>query len=158
MPKPIAERTTTNPLGLKINAVMREKGIEGDYATLAKIFDVKTPSVYDWITHGRLGKERYARLVEWSGKGLDWWFDITTPTPHTYSKGENSPEICAQDSAARLATITAASAKKSPFQRITATEWEALPPHVVREIETYAMGLIAGMRLAPDLKRQNGGA
>ena len=71
MPKPISERKTSNPLGVKINSVMREKGIEGDYGTLANIFGVKTPSVYDWITHGRLGKERYAKLVEWSGKSLD---------------------------------------------------------------------------------------
>ena len=27
---------------------------------------------------------------------------------------------------------------------------------VVREIETYALGLIAGMKIGPDLKRQNG--
>lgn len=38
MPKPISERKTSNPLGVKINSVMREKGIEGDYGTLANIF------------------------------------------------------------------------------------------------------------------------
>lgn len=69
---------------------MREKGIEGDYGTLANIFGVKTPSVYDWITHGRLGKERYAKLVEWSGKSLDWWFDIPERTPYAYIKGAAS--------------------------------------------------------------------
>lgn len=158
MPKPTSERATTNPLGLKINAVMREKGIAGDYATLAKIFVVKTPSVYDWITHGRLGKERYAALVEWSGKGLDWWFDIATPNKLNYNKGDPCAAALAQEKPGPIAILPATGTCKSPFPRISAAEWEALPPHVVREVETYALGLIAGMGLAPDLKRQNGGA
>lgn len=69
-------RETSKPLGLKINQVMAEKGIAGDYAALAREFKVKTPSVYDWIDHERLGKAQYRRLVEWSGRSLDWWFDI----------------------------------------------------------------------------------
>lgn len=76
MPKSARVRATENPLGQKINAVMAEKNMAGDYAQLAQIFEVATPSTYDWITHGRLGKERYKRLVEWSGRSLNWWFDI----------------------------------------------------------------------------------
>lgn len=76
MPKAQRIRETTNPLGKKINEVMAEKRMSGDYAALAQVFGVATPSTYDWISHGRLGKERYQRLVEWSGKSLDWWFDI----------------------------------------------------------------------------------
>lgn len=68
MPKSQQERNTSNPLGQKINALMREKGIAGDYAAIARAFDVKTPSVYDWIDHGRLGKDRYLALVKWSGR------------------------------------------------------------------------------------------
>lgn len=81
MPKPQKVRETSNPLGLKINQVMEEKGMAGDYAALAVVFEVKTPSVYDWITHGRLGKERYQKLVEWSGRSLNWWFDVPEGLP-----------------------------------------------------------------------------
>lgn len=154
MPKPITERATTNPLGQKLNAVLREKGMEGDYAALARIFEVKTPSVYDWITHGRLGKERYAKLVEWSGKGLDWWFDIRTPESFAYEAPTAPTPPAKASEVLRLDHFAAP--KRSPFPRISAAEWGALPEHVVREIETYAMGVIAGMRVAPDLKRQNG--
>lgn len=72
-------RATTNPIGLKFHEVMAEKGIEGDYKALAAAFGVRTPSVYDWIDHARIGKERFARLVEWSGRSLHWWFDIEPP-------------------------------------------------------------------------------
>lgn len=155
MPKPISERKTSNPLGVKINSVMREKGIEGDYGTLANIFGVKTPSVYDWITHGRLGKERYAKLVEWSGKSLDWWFDIPERTPYTYTKGGAAGIACTAAEEVRYFD-TKPAPTRSPFPRISDAEWEQLPANVVREIETYAMGIIAGMRAEPELKRQNG--
>lgn len=151
MPKPTSERKTSNPLGMKINAVMREKGIEGNYGLLATIFEVKTPSVYDWITHGRLGKERYAKLVEWSGKSLDWWFDI--PKPHQYETSETVPS--AQLVINDVVRLDMA-AKASPFPRISSADWERLPPNAIREIETYAIGLMAGMGMTTDLKRQNG--
>lgn len=72
-------RATDKPLGMKINQVMAEKAMAGDYAALARVFGVKTPSVYDWIDHERLSKDRYRRLVEWSGRSLDWWFDVPPP-------------------------------------------------------------------------------
>lgn len=76
MPKPMKQRETDNPIGKKFHAVMAEKLMVGDYRALAKDFKVSTPSVYDWIDHGRISKERYPRLVEWSGRSLDWWFDV----------------------------------------------------------------------------------
>lgn len=76
MPKPMKLRDTSNPIGLKFHKVMKEKGIVADYAAVARAFGVATPSVYDWIDHGRIGKDRYRQLVEWSGRHLDWWFDI----------------------------------------------------------------------------------
>jgi len=45
-------------------------------AQVAKVFDVKPPSVYDWYEHGRIHKKHYPTLVEWSGKPLSWWLDI----------------------------------------------------------------------------------
>lgn len=92
MPKKQKVRETSNPLGLKINQVMEEKHMAGDYAALAKIFDVATTSTYDWVTHGRLAKERYQKLVEWSGKSLDWWFDIA-PAAALYERAGASPAI-----------------------------------------------------------------
>jgi len=69
-------RETSNPIGLKFHEVMKEKGLIANYAAVAKAFDVATTSVYDWVDHGRISKERYRQLVEWSGRPLDWWFDI----------------------------------------------------------------------------------
>ena len=51
MPKPLSERKTSNPLGVKINSVMREKGIEGDYGG-----EVRCVGVADGdVLHGRSG-------------------------------------------------------------------------------------------------------
>lgn len=152
MPKPISERQTTNPLGLKLNRVLAEKGMPGDYAALASIFGVKTPSVYDWVVHGRLGKERYAKLVEWSGRGLDWWFDVPTPPAQAGHMAADRPAP-----AYLPAPPQQQPPLQSPFGRISAEDWAALPPEVLAEIETYALGIIAGHRLLSDRKRANGG-
>lgn len=151
MPKPIKERATSNPLGQKINAVMREKGIEGDYAALAAVFEVRTPSVYDWITHGRLAKERFGKLVEWSGRSLDWWFDVPTQARNHYNNTNSVPLHAAERN-----VIFSVPSRASPFTRITSEEWNSLSPEALREIEIYAMGLITGQRLSSDTKRQNG--
>jgi hypothetical protein len=74
MPKP--NRTTADPLGNKLLQILREKGHEDDLVYLAGEFGVEVQSTYDWIKHGRIAKSRYARLVEWSGRTLHWWFDI----------------------------------------------------------------------------------
>lgn len=86
MPKTArAVRTTTNPFGQKFLRVMRDKGIDQDFAAAAAAFGVKVPSVYDWVDHGRFAKIRFARLVEWSGRSLNWWFDVPE------SVGANEP-------------------------------------------------------------------
>lgn len=155
MPKPMKERKTENPLGLKINALMRERGMTGDYAALAKIFDVKTPSVYDWIDHGRLGKERYVALVDWSERSLDWWFDIATPVKLTYERPApgNTTLVVLHDT--NTDGDPPPAPVSFPFQRITPHEWATLPPDAVREIETFALGLIAGRRSASNVKSSN---
>lgn len=76
MPKP--PRTTNDPLGQKLLYVLREKGTADDLHSLAAAFGVKVQSTYDWIEHGRMAKERYTQLVKWSGRSLDWWFDVPT--------------------------------------------------------------------------------
>jgi len=93
MPKPMKTRATTNTIGKKFHEVMEEKGMPGDYKALAAVFGVKTPSVYDWIDHARIGKDKYPKLVEWSGRSLHWWFDIAAPVP------EFGPPAVAQETA-----------------------------------------------------------
>jgi hypothetical protein len=84
MPKqpPINGRTTDDPLGKKLLAVLAEKGHPDDLNVLAEALGVTVQSTYDYIRHGRLSKDRYARLVAWSGRSLDWWFDVETKQSH----------------------------------------------------------------------------
>lgn len=158
MPKPTQERSTSNGLGQKINAVMREQGFEGDYARLAKVFNVKTPSVYDWIDHGRLGKERYAKLVEWSERNLDWWFDIPALPATQYSRAnsQSATVTMIRDTDQQSSIVALPPLHKSPFRRIADDQWAALPPESVREIEAFALGMIAGLGARSDVKRSNG--
>lgn len=73
MAKHKKERQTTNPIGLKINDVLREKNLIGDYAAVAEYFGVAVPSVYGWVDKGRISKDRLPMLTTWSGKPLTWW-------------------------------------------------------------------------------------
>lgn len=75
MAKPKRVRETTNPIGAKINTVLAEKGVPGDYSALAKHFGVALTSVYGWVERGRISKDRLPKLAEWSGKPLTWWLD-----------------------------------------------------------------------------------
>ncbi|MBN8749505.1 MAG: hypothetical protein J0I65_18590 [Variovorax sp.] len=135
MPKAQKVRETTNALGAKINAVMAEKGMAGDYAALAREFGVATPSTYDWITHGRLGKERYQKLVEWSGRPLDWWFDIQPPA---YGAAEQSTPLLAREAGA---PVPIARGERWPFtaplERV-----RALAPIDIAMIDGYIKGVI----------------
>lgn len=76
MPKP--PRETSDPLGRKLLAVLRDKGQADNLNALAAALEVTVQSTYDYIKHGRLSKDRYPLLVAWSGRSLDWWFDIDT--------------------------------------------------------------------------------
>lgn len=136
MPKAQKVRETTNPLGVKINAVMAEKGMAGDYAALAKEFGVATPSTYDWITHGRLGKERYQKLVEWSGRSLDWWFDI--PRAVSYQ-----PLMTPSNSVAREAEapVPISKGERWPFT-VPIERVRGLDPVDLAMIDGYIKGVI----------------
>lgn len=79
MAKPKRVRTTEHPIGQKINAVLEEKRMPGDYSSLAKEFGVALTSVYGWVEKGRISKERLPKLAEWSGKPLTWWLDSGSP-------------------------------------------------------------------------------
>lgn len=76
MPK--SPRASADPFGAKLLEVLRDKGQTDDLVYLAQVFGVKVQSTYDWITHGRMSRGRFQKLVEWSGRSLHWWFDIQT--------------------------------------------------------------------------------
>lgn len=79
MAKPKRVRSTTNPIGARINLVLEEKGAPGDYASVAKQFGVALTSVYGWVEKGRISKARLPALAEWSGRPLEWWLDTAEP-------------------------------------------------------------------------------
>ncbi len=107
MPKSTKQRPTENPIGKKFHEVMAEKAITGDYRALALAFKVATPSVYDWIDHGRISKERYPRLAEWSGRSLDWWFDVPPETVVTNQQHMVSENVAVYRLEQPLSTKTA---------------------------------------------------
>lgn len=60
-------------------------------AEIARLFDVKPPSVYDWIRHGRIAKKHIPRLTQLFGHSADWWLigeeapsgqPVSTGVPH----------------------------------------------------------------------------
>ena len=122
---------TDNPLGLKLNEVMAEKGIAGDYAALARAFEVTTPSARDWIKNGRMATKRYQALVDWSGRSLHWWFDIHGPGP-------GGPALFTGDSDVRPWGALA-----WPFLSFSAAEIQRLPDGARREIEAFVRGVLS---------------
>ena len=59
-------------LAAKLREAMAERGMSK--AELAQKMGVKTPSVYDWLTYGRIAKGRLPALVDIFGRPLEWWF------------------------------------------------------------------------------------
>lgn len=131
MPKTHAVKATSDPFGQKFNAVMAEKGIAGNYRAVAEIFGVRPQSVYDWIRHGRFGKDRFGALVAWSGRSLHWWFDLPEPWPAQAS----SPAPGVAEQAGVYLT-------NWPFRTISKAEFDELPPDARLEIEGYARGTV----------------
>lgn len=136
MPPPKRIIKTDNPLGIKINAVMLERGMPGDYAKLAGIFDVTTPSAREWVQKGRMAKRHYATLVRWSGRPLSWWFDAPSPPGDAgHIVSENVP-----------AFVTSQRPDDWPFASISRREFWGLPEQARREIEAFAMGVMSQAR------------
>lgn len=50
-------------LGAALREAIRRKGVSN--AEVARVFDVKGPSVYDWLKHGRIGKQHINMLVSY---------------------------------------------------------------------------------------------
>ena len=137
MPKPRKVIETSDPLGIKLNKILDEKGIAGDYAALASVFGVTPPSAREWVQFGRLSKERYQTLVEWSGRSLHWWFDIPEDIPREYRYEAAEPTT-------HMVRETASSwPDRWPFRSITSDELRQLPDQALREIEAFARGVIS---------------
>lgn len=79
-------------MGAKLQQEAENKGLKPK--DVAKIFDVKPPSVYDWYENGRIHKKHFLTLVEWSGKPITWWLDFSENThqaaeePAFYGSGD----------------------------------------------------------------------
>lgn len=137
MPRPRKIIETTDPLGAKINEVLAEKGMAGDYRALGAAFGVTTPSAREWVQFGRLSKERYRALVEWSGRPLDWWFDIPEHLRVPRPSPEASPEpLFAQEP-------TNPWRGSWPFKTLRPDELRQLPAQALREIEAFARGVMS---------------
>lgn len=54
---------TGKALGDAVGAAITLKGVSK--AEVARHFNIKGPSIYDWIDHGRVGKRHLTRLVEY---------------------------------------------------------------------------------------------
>lgn len=136
MAKPKAVRATTNPLGQKINQIMESQGHAGDYAWLAAHFGIAVPSTYSWIDKGTVSKEHYPKLVEWSGKSLDWWFDV----PPLYNRtGTSAPYGLHPDITPALAMSTPANWPLS----VPPDQLERLSQADKLRAEGFILGLLA---------------
>lgn len=121
MAKPKRVRETTNTFGRRVNQAMEEQRIPGDYAALAAIFEVKVPSVYGWIDNGRISKSKLPKLVEWSGRPLEWWLNSEQPsTDHAAPFASNA--------LAKLEMIG---------QNLSESDWQALI-HVAQQLASKA--------------------
>lgn len=137
MPRPLKVIATTDGFGAKLNSIMAAKGMPGDYKQLAEIFGVTTPSAREWVKFGRFAKERYAKLVEWSGKSLYWWLDVPEPSPGAWG-APNGGEVREPTPPAFLRLSRA-----WPFDTVSAADYALLDAHARAEAEAFIKGLIA---------------
>lgn len=151
MPRPKRPRETQHPFGQKLNAVMAEKGIAGDYAALAREFGVQPASTKDWVLYGRFSKEHFRRLVEWSGRSLHWWFDVPQPDFSFVTSDNRVAHVVIKDSAPELA------AGGWPFSSLTRSDWDDLSFAAKHAVEAFARATLEQERQqrkkAPELPR-----
>lgn len=58
-------------IGVRLRAEMQRRSLTP--AQIAEIFEVKTPSVYDWLNFGRIAKKHLPKLVNEFGHSVEWW-------------------------------------------------------------------------------------
>lgn len=72
---------TGTELGEALDEAIRLKGVSK--AAAARHFGIKGPSIYDWINHGRIGKQHLTKLVE-------YFSDVVGPAHWGMSSAEAS--------------------------------------------------------------------
>ncbi len=71
---PINLMETPKHLGEKLKNEAERRGLKP--ADIARLFVVKPPSVYEWYQKGRIDRKHYQKLVDWSGRSIEWWLDL----------------------------------------------------------------------------------
>ena len=135
MPRPKQPIKTQNAFGVKMNTILALKGMEGDYKALADVFGVSVPSARQWIESGRVSKDHYATLVQWSGRDLHWWFDVPAPLDH--SAAESKP-------------LALHAQPAWPFRRVSPADYERLDEYERGQVE----GLVQALLIQSQAHRQ----
>ncbi len=81
-------------MGEKLKQMAAAKGWR--LIDVARAFDVKPPSVYDWYAHGRIAKKHYPKLLELFDKPLQWWLDIPEASK-VHEARESAPSYSADE-------------------------------------------------------------
>lgn len=135
MPRKRTVIATRTPLGVKLNRVMAERGIEADYAGLAAVFEVTPASAREWVQYGRMAKKHFPRLVEWSGRSLDWWFDSSADPQSAAPPGPMAGE-----------RSVGFHERAWPFVRVSADDYAALSDLERAEIEGFVLAYVRSAR------------
>ncbi len=114
-------------IGEKLKRMAKDKGMK--HPDIARVFGIEPPSVYEWYSTGRIAKRHYAKLVEWSGKSLNWWFDVP--------ELQHPQEPYKISEAVRPYLVSAV--VEWPFKLFSITDWLALPQdkqlHLEEQVE-----------------------
>lgn len=70
----IQPMTTETHLGKKLEAEAKKLGMTA--TQIANYFGIKPPSVYSWYAKGSIHHKHFYKLVQLTGKPLEWWFDF----------------------------------------------------------------------------------
>lgn len=95
---------TGQALGDALAVAIEKKGVSK--ADVARAFGIKGPSVYDWINHGRIGKQHLGKLVAYFADVVEpshWGITDATPFPIPVAES-------ATDSGYRVALLDAEAA------------------------------------------------
>jgi hypothetical protein len=77
-------------IGDRLAQVMQEQRVSKP--ELAKRFDVRLQSVYDWVNHGRIAKKHLPRMIEIFNKPLEWWLGQPTAESSTHGEASNTSQ------------------------------------------------------------------
>lgn len=164
MPKPRKPLETDHPFGIKLNQIMEIKGMAGQYQALADAFGVTVQSARQWVQYGRFSKEHYAKLVQWSGRDLHWWFNVPAKlnsddpeesvTPAPQLQCQTRADDKSHDTAESATLISAPMVPAWPFRGISSADYALLDDYERGQVE----GLVRALLLQSRANRQNAAA